>query len=70
MYSFFLTYYSNTMDISYQTLKELVDIDSPTGFTAQAETYTMNLLRIMDYLLIKLKKELLYVSLERILLLL
>jgi len=33
------------MNISYQSLKELVNIDSPTGFTEQAEIYTMNLLK-------------------------
>lgn len=42
---FFWHIFLNTMNLSYQTLKELVDIDSPTGYTAQAETYTMNLLK-------------------------
>ena len=42
---FFCHIFLNTMNLSYQTLKELVEIDSPTGFTAQAETYTMNLLK-------------------------
>lgn len=58
------------MNLSYQTLKELVDIDSPTGYTAQAETYTMNLLKNYGLSPYQTKKELLYVSLEKILLLL